>query len=204
MTVLVLAPDDLEVAAALLASGEVLAVPTDTVYGLAAVVGDAAAVARLSALKRRPASMPIAVLCASLGAAREVASSWPPDADVLAAALWPGPITLIVPASAGLAARLGTTDSVGVRVPDDALCRALLERTGPLAVTSANLHGAAPATTAGEVLAIFEGTAISGILDGGTRDGEVSSVVDVSGDAPVIARAGAVGRDAILALLREG
>jgi tRNA A37 threonylcarbamoyladenosine synthetase subunit TsaC/SUA5/YrdC len=71
-------------------------------------------------------------------------------------------------------------------------------------VTSANLHGAKPATTADEVLAIFGGTAIAGILDGGTRDGEVSSVVDVSGDTPVIARASAVRRDAILAVLKEG
>jgi tRNA threonylcarbamoyl adenosine modification protein (Sua5/YciO/YrdC/YwlC family) len=204
MTTRVLTPDELDLAVELLAGGSVLAVPTDTVYGLAAVVGDRAAVGRLSALKRRPAELPIAVLCASVDEARDLSSSWPPGAAALSAALWPGPLTLVVPATSDLASRLGSTSSVGVRVPDDAICRALLERTGPLAVTSANLHGAPPATTAAGVLALFEGTDLVGVLDAGARDGEVSSVVDVTGVMPEIVREGALSRDALLALLTPG
>ncbi|HUD68868.1 MAG TPA: L-threonylcarbamoyladenylate synthase [Acidimicrobiales bacterium] len=202
MTTRVLTPDELDDAVALLAGGNVLAVPTDTVYGLAAVVGAAASVGRLSALKQRPELVPIAVLCASVDDARGVATSWPQGALALSA-LWPGPLTLVVPAPAGLAQRLGSSNSVGVRVPDDAICRALLERTGPLAVTSANLHGAPPATTADEVLAIFEGSGLAGVLDAGTRDGEVSSVVDVTGIAPVIVREGALTRHELRAMLTQ-
>jgi tRNA threonylcarbamoyl adenosine modification protein (Sua5/YciO/YrdC/YwlC family) len=204
MTIRVLAAGELDLAAELLASGEVLAVPTDTVYGLAALVGDRAAIEQLSALKRRPGSMPIAVLCASVEEARELASSWPPSAAALSTALWPGPLTLVVPASVELESQLGSTSGAGMRIPNDATCRALLERTGPLAVTSANVHGSSPATSAEEVLGIFEGSGLAGVLDAGTRDGAVSSVVDVSGERPVIVREGALSRDALCGVLREG
>jgi tRNA threonylcarbamoyl adenosine modification protein (Sua5/YciO/YrdC/YwlC family) len=202
MTTRVLPSEELDLAAALLGDGEVIAVPTDTVYGLAAALGEPASISRLSTLKGRPETVPVAVLCASLDQARHLASSWPEGAAGLSAALWPGPLTIVVPAAAHLAARLGSTDSVGLRVPDDAICQALLARTGPLAVTSANLHGAPPATTAREVLTAFEGAGLAGVLDGGTRDGEVSSVVDVSGAEPVIVREGALARE-LLALLRR-
>ena len=77
-----------------------------------------------------------------------------------------------------------------MRVPDDALCRALLARTGPLAVTSANLHGVAPATTAAGVAAVAEG--VAAVFDGGTRDGAVSTVVDLTGATPLLVREGAL------------
>jgi len=204
VTIRLLASGELDDAAALLELGEVLAVPTDTVYGLAALLTNRAAVARLSVLKGRLQSVPVAVLCATPDDARRLSSSWPPAASVLSLALWPGPLTLVVPAPLDLAVRVGATDSVGVRVPDDAICRALLERTGPLAVTSANLHGAEPAMSADDVIAAFAGAGLAGVLDGGRRDGAVSSVVDVTGAAPVVVREGAIARDGLLALLRGG
>jgi len=193
----------LDEAAALLLAGDVVAVPTDTVYGLAARADDDGAVASLFAAKARPTSVPIAVLAASSADARALARRWPPEAEALSTAFWPGPLTVVVEAERGLAARLGASRAAGLRVPDDRLCRALLTRTGPLAVTSANRHGAAPATSATAVLdALGEG--VAAVLDGGVRDGTVSTVVDVTGSEPVVVREGAVSADAVRAALSRG
>jgi L-threonylcarbamoyladenylate synthase len=186
---------------ALLGAGSVVAIPTDTVYGLAARLDDDASVERLFAAKGRPASVPIAVLCATTEGAMGVATAWPPSAATLAQRYWPGPLTQIIDADRALVTRLGSVRGVGVRVPSDALCAAVLERTGPLAVTSANRHGEQPATTAAAVLAVVVG--IAGVLDGGMRDGAVSTVVDLTGPTPVIVRDGAVPRAELLDALRE-
>jgi tRNA threonylcarbamoyl adenosine modification protein (Sua5/YciO/YrdC/YwlC family) len=202
VTVLDASTASLEAAAALLAAGQVVGVPTDTVYGLAAHLDDDAAVERLFACKRRPSSVPIAVLCATTADAVGVAATWPRGADRLAERFWPGPLTIVVDAPPALATRLGATSGVGVRVPDDVLCRSLLARTGPLAVTSANLHGAPPATTAADALGI--GTGIAAVLDGGTREGAVSTVVDVTADPPVVVREGAIPGPDVLWVLSGG
>ena len=175
MTVRILTSEELETAADLLNSGAVVGVPTDTVYGLAARLDDDASVRRLFAAKQRPSSVPVAVLCAAAGDAREVSSSWPDRAATLAARFWPGPLTIVVDADERLAARLGALRGVGVRVPDDELCRSLLRRTGPLAVSSANRHGEPPAASAADVAAAFADADVAAVLDGGTRGGVVSS-----------------------------
>ena len=200
MRVLPASAASLAAAAALLADGAVVAVPTDTVYGLAARLDDDAALGRLFAAKRRPATAPIAVLCATTAGARGVATQWPPSAARLARRFWPGPLTMVLAAPPALAARLGATGGVGVRVPDDAVCRALLEVTGPLAVTSANRHGGVPATTSEAVVASL-GDDVAAVLDGGVRDGVVSTVVDLTGPAPLVLREGAVPASAVLAAL---
>ncbi|HEV3327760.1 MAG TPA: L-threonylcarbamoyladenylate synthase, partial [Acidimicrobiales bacterium] len=148
MRVLTADPASIDEAVELLRDGSVVAIPTDTVYGLAARLDEDAPIQRLFAAKGRPASLPVAVLCASSEDARALAASWPASARTLASRYWPGPLTLVVDAAPSLVARLGSRRGVGVRVPNDALCRELLVRTGPLAVSSANRHGAAPATTA--------------------------------------------------------
>lgn len=198
----VLTLDDLDDAAQLLAQGLVVAIPTDTVYGLAAALADGATVARLSVLKHRPSSMPIAVLCATPDAAIGVATSWSTGAARLAARYWPGPLTIIVPVAPELAAILGSAGTAGLRVPDDDVCRALLARTGPLAVTSANLHGAPPATSPTDVLTAF-GATLDAVIDDGRRDGAVSTVVDVSGHEPVIVREGALSGADVREVLSE-
>jgi L-threonylcarbamoyladenylate synthase len=184
----------------LLAAGSVVAIPTDTVYGLASSLDDAS-IRRLFAAKGRPATLPIAVLCATTEDAAGLASVWPPSAARLADRYWPGPLTQVVHADPALVARLGSQRGVGVRVPHDVLCRTLLARTGPLAVTSANRHGRAPATTAEEVRAI---DGVAAVLDGGTRSGTVSTVVDLTGPSPVVVREGAVPAGDVLGLLSEG
>jgi tRNA threonylcarbamoyl adenosine modification protein (Sua5/YciO/YrdC/YwlC family) len=202
VTVRLLGTDELETAVALLDAGGVVALPTDTVYGLAARIDDAAAVGRLFAAKGRPASVPIAVLCATVADARGLASSWPAPAAALAA-FWPGPLTLVVPCDQALATRLGAPRGVGVRVPDDPTCRALLAVTGPLAVTSANQHGDAPATSAAAVVARFADGSVAAVLDGGTRDGVVSTVVDLTGQELAVVREGALDPATLRAALSQ-
>jgi tRNA threonylcarbamoyl adenosine modification protein (Sua5/YciO/YrdC/YwlC family) len=190
-------PDALEDAAALLARHEVLGVPTDTVYGLAAALAPAAIDALFEA-KGRPAAVPVAVLCASADDAASL-TTLGPAATALAAAFWPGPLTIVVDADPSLAALVRSPRGVGLRVPDDGRCRALLARTGPLAVTSANLHGEPPATTAAALLAALDGR-IAAVLDDGPRDGVVSTVVDVIG-TPQVLRSGALAPDQVLGAL---
>jgi L-threonylcarbamoyladenylate synthase len=197
--VLSASPASLEAAAALLAAGEVVAVPTDTVYGLAAAIGDEPAIHRLFSAKHRPTSLPIAVLCATTADVRGLVTAWPTSAARLARRYWPGPLTLVVDAAPALATRLGAAHGVGVRIPDDTCCRALLGLTGPLAVTSANLHGHRPATTAAAASAL--GDPIAAVLDDGVREGEVSTVVDLTTGSPVVVRDGAIRAADVLAAI---
>ena len=184
-------------AATALADGAVVAVPTDTVYGLAVDPAQPDAVERLFALKGRPGDVPLPILVAGDEQVRLVAGDLESVARSLAARYWPGPLTLVVPRRPGFTVDLGgppaARQTVGVRRPDHPVVVALCELLGPLAVTSANLHGRAPATTADEVARAF---AASGqpavILDGGTCDGDPSTVVECRGPASRCLREGAL------------
>jgi tRNA threonylcarbamoyl adenosine modification protein (Sua5/YciO/YrdC/YwlC family) len=198
MSALVLTAGEVDRAASLLARGRVVAIPTDTVYGLAAGCDDDAGIAALFAAKQRPERLPIAVLCASTEVARELADHWPAAAARLAQRYWPGPLTLVVDAPSHRATRLGAASGIGLRVPDDELCRELLGRTGPLAVTSANRHGSPPLTTAADVASGF-GAEVAAVLDGGPRNGTVSTVLDVRTDELVVVRTGALAIDELRA-----
>jgi L-threonylcarbamoyladenylate synthase len=197
--VLALSSESLAEAVALLGAGEVVAIPTDTVYGLAARLDDDVAIAGLFRAKDRPATLPVAVLCATTADAIGVAATWPAAAEQLAQRFWPGPLTVVVAADHELAARLGANGAVGVRVPRDPTCHELLAATGPLAVTSANRHGEDPATTAADVAAALNGVTV--VLDGGRRDGAVSTVVDLTGAEPCVVREGAIPSRDVLAVL---
>jgi L-threonylcarbamoyladenylate synthase len=180
--------------AAALRAGEVVALATDTVYGLAALPGSAAHTRRLFALKGRAADVPLAVLCAGRGQALDLAdpARTSPAVRGIAARLWPGPLTLVLPRRPGLAYALGQPeDTVGVRCPDHALLRALAAEVGPLATTSANLHGEPTPPTAEGVAAVF-GTGVALVLDGGPCAGVPSTVVDCSGPAWRVLRAGPI------------
>lgn len=201
---LALAPTELDRAAALLVAGRLVGVPTDTVYGLAAAFADDAAIDSLFAAKHRPDSMPIAVLCGSTDEAATLATEWSEHAALLARRFWPGPLTLVVRAAAPLCRRVRAEHGVGVRVPDDPTCLGLLARTGPLAVTSANLHGGEPATTATAVSSTFDDPAVAAVIDDGPRDGVVSTVVDLTGDSPLFLRVGALSREELLGAISEG
>jgi tRNA threonylcarbamoyl adenosine modification protein (Sua5/YciO/YrdC/YwlC family) len=194
---------DFESALAALGRGEVVAVPTDTVYGLAASLDDEGAIAALFALKRRPPSVPTPVLVHSLEQVESLGVKVDSRTRALAAAFWPGALTIVVSAPARIAALVRSdTHAVGFRVPDDELLGRLLEKSGPLAVTSANEHGLAPCTSAREVLEHFAGREhFAGVLDGGERHGVVSTVLDISKSAWQVLREGAVPLEVLLAYL---
>jgi L-threonylcarbamoyladenylate synthase len=184
----------------LLAAGEVVALPTDTVYGLAARLDNPLGIAQLYEAKGRDQLKAIAVLVADPGDLAGVAGDLPAGAARLAAHFWPGALTLVTSRSRNLPANLSAQPTVGVRVPDHAAAREFLRRTGPLAVTSANLAGAANSVTAAEVLAQLGGR-IPLILDGGeTPGGQPSTVVDCTGTAPQVLRAGPIELAALTAV----
>lgn len=200
MSGVVLAAGDagsLRQAAEALADGHIVAVPTDTVYGLAADPTQPEAVARLFELKGRPDDVPLPVLVAGPEQVSQVAGELDLAAAELAARFWPGPLTLVVPRRPTFTVDLGGPTSarqtVGVRRPDHPVVVALCELLGPLAVTSANLHGAPPATSASDVAETFAGSIQPMvILDGGRCDGVPSTVVECRGPASRCLREGAL------------
>jgi L-threonylcarbamoyladenylate synthase len=185
----------------ILISGGLVAFPTDTVYGVGALVFDAKAVKKIYAAKGRSVEKAIPVLLGESEQLAKVSQDVPSMAESLAASFWPGPLTLIVPKHAGIPHSVSATPTLGVRVPDHAVARALLVMSGPLAVTSANLSGQANASTAQEVLEQLGGR-IAAILDGGRTPGGVpSTVVDCTGSEPRILRDGPISLGQILGAL---
>jgi L-threonylcarbamoyladenylate synthase len=197
---------DVDVAAARLATGGLVAIPTETVYGLAADATDPVAVARIFEVKARPRDHPLIVHLAGADQLRDWASSPSDTAFLLAHHGWPGPLTIIVPRSgAVLDVVTGGRDTVGLRVPAHPLARALIERTGPLAAPSANRYGGVSPTTAQHVfddLANLLDPDRDVILDGGACPiGVESTIVDCVSDPPQVLRPGAVTHDQVQRLL---
>jgi L-threonylcarbamoyladenylate synthase len=187
----------------LLRAGQLVAFPTDTVYGVGAVIWDARAVGKLYEAKLRPADKAIPVLLADTSELFLVASDPSRDALCLAERFWPGPLTLVVPRAESVPDEVTAGGaSVAVRVPDHDLARALIRAAGaPLATTSANLSGCPSPVTAQEVVAQLGGR-IPLVLDGGAcPGGAASTVVDLTGPVPVILRPGPVGMQEILSTL---
>jgi tRNA threonylcarbamoyl adenosine modification protein (Sua5/YciO/YrdC/YwlC family) len=195
---------DVEEALSALGRGEVVALPTDTVYGVAASLAHPDAVAALFTLKRRPESVALPVLVAGVDALAPLGITFDARASRLAERFWPGPLTVIVAAPAAVARLVRSSrDAVGVRVPNDDVLLSFLRRSGPLALTSANEHGAPPCTSADEVVASFEGRAeLFGVLDGGARNAPVSSVIDVAGYESLVLRHGAIRDEELFDALR--
>ena len=182
-----------------LAAGGLVALPTDTVYGLCAVAADDAAVRRLYDVKSRPADQPLPLFAASIEQA-ELVVEMNDAARALAAAFWPGALTIVLrrrPSYRTLAA--GSSDTIGVRVPDDAAIREIAAQLGPLTGTSANRSGGPEARTAREVEAQLDG-AVDVIVDAPVHgNGRTSTVVDCSETGLVrVVREGAIGRAAIM------
>lgn len=189
----------IETAINTLRDGGVVAIPTDTLYGLAACAFDETAVAKVFELKGRPAGMALPLLLADAADAHRCAVDLPPIFERLAARFWPGALTLIARKSDAVPyAVTAGMDTVGLRVPDHPLARSVARLLGaPITGTSANRSGMPGLTTAQAVRDEF-GDAIGFVLDGGAAPGGVAStVLDLSGDTPRILRQGAIGRDAI-------
>jgi L-threonylcarbamoyladenylate synthase len=188
-----------EAAAAALRAGLVVALPTDTVYGIGALPGLPGATDALFALKGRSSDVPLAVLCADAAQALALADEAEVGEDVnrIAERLWPGPLTLVLPRRPGLGYRLGEpTATVGVRCPDHDLVRALAAEVGPIATTSANRHGEPTPPTAAEVAELF-GDGVAVVLDGGPCGAPPSTVVDATGSSWRLLRQGELALNAI-------
>lgn len=190
----------LERAAQALAAGELVAIPTETVYGLAARADDDRAVARIFETKGRPVDHPLIVHVAGRVQAQALAAPWSEGADLLAAAFWPGPVTVIVRRAAGCAsAAAAGLPTLALRCPAHPVAQALLARCAELGIAglaapSANRFGRVSPTTAAHVSDEFGADLL--VLDGGACTlGIESAIVDVSGERPVLLRPGVVARD---------
>ncbi len=178
--------------------GELVAFPTDTVYGLGAALENPESIEQLYRVKDREASKAIAVLVGDPSDAVRAALSMQGIAERLASRFWPGPLTLVVSRRPDLPENLSPQATIGIRMPDHALALRLLQNTGPLAVTSANLSGSPNTTSAREVYDQLAGR-IPLILDGGrTPGGQPSTVVDCTAGEPVILRPGPISLEQLL------
>jgi L-threonylcarbamoyladenylate synthase len=191
--------DSLDDALAALRRGAVIAVSTDTVHGLACDPRDPLAVDRVYAIKRRPRDLELTLLAAS----REDLEGfvqWTPTADRLAGALWPGPLSLVLPVGERRLSvpRQGTT--LSVRVPGHALLRELLRHSGPLATTSANRHGDPPVADVAGLREEFNGE-VGAVLSGGHPGGIASTIIDCSVAPARVLREGPIESRRLMELL---
>lgn len=186
----------LEQAARVVRRGDLVVLPTDTVYGVGCDAFTPQAVAALLAAKGRGRDLPVPVLVASPATLEGIATGLTPAVHELVQAFWPGALTLVCRAQPSLQWDLGDSrGTVAVRMPLHPVALELLADTGPMAVSSANRTGQPPAATAQEALEQL-GDAISLCLDGGPVAAPVpSTIVDVTGRVPLLLRAGAVGQD---------
>jgi L-threonylcarbamoyladenylate synthase len=194
-----------ERASKLLRSGEVVALPTETVYGLAANALDPRAIRKIFEIKGRPAHNPIIAHVATLAMAESCAREWPLLANRLAKAFWPGPLTLVVPRAQAIPDILTAGGpTVGVRWPSHRFMQAVIQRCGfPLAAPSANLSNRVSPTNTGHVLKQL-GARIALIVDGGQcQVGIESTVLDVSSSPARVLRPGMIHRQALLAVAGE-
>lgn len=197
-------PEDIATALSRLRSGGLVAFPTETVYGLGADAFDATAVARVFALKGRPATNPLIVHVSGEAMARTVVSEWTADASTLAQTFWPGPLTIVLPKSDRIPAIVTAGGgSVGVRCPDHPVTLSLLEAFGPLVGPSANPSGRVSPTTAAHVRASFTPEQVL-VLDGGPcRAGIESTVVSLVEPMPRVLRPGIISADQLSAALKK-
>ncbi|MBW3661534.1 MAG: threonylcarbamoyl-AMP synthase [Actinobacteria bacterium] len=189
------------IAAEALRRGELVVLPTDTVYGLAADAFSAEGTRAVFAAKQRGRNLPLPVLVRSPKQVNGLVTAVPEVVERIMAAYWPGPLTIVVRADPNLSWDLGDTDgTVAIRMPLDELCLDVIRAVGPLAVTSANLSGQPPATDVataqrglGESVAVY-------LDDGPRRTVRPSTIVDLTRTEPAILREGAVPESEVLAV----
>jgi L-threonylcarbamoyladenylate synthase len=199
------APRAIEMAAEMIRDGGLVAIPTDTVYGIAASWRQIPALERIFAIKHRDRTKPIPLLVSSMEALSRIVPSIDPAIGLLLDQFWPGALTISLPAPKGAPPSLLAGDgTIGVRMPNHRLALELIERSGGVvACTSANISGEDPATSAQDVVASL-GDVLDGIVDGGRAFGGVpSTVAGLVGTELVIYREGAISAEALLEAWRE-
>jgi L-threonylcarbamoyladenylate synthase len=181
-----------------LVAGLPVIIPTDTVYGVAVDPSRAGATDRLFEIKERPIDAALPVLAADRDQGFSLARDVPEAARVLAERFWPGGLTLVIPRRDGISFDLGGQDAttIGVRVPNHAIPQRIAAEVGPIAATSANLHGRPTPESAAGVIAEL-GSRVSIVVDGGVCAGAPSTVVSCIGDDVTILREGRIARPAI-------
>ncbi len=195
-------PNAIAAAARAVEGGSVVVLPTDTLYGIGADAFNPQAVAAVLAAKGRGRDMPVPVLVGSWNTIDGLVSYVTADTRALVEAFWPGGLTIIVEHAPSLAWDLGDArGTVGIRMPLHPVAIELLEKTGPMAVSSANRTGMPPATSAQQAYDQL-GESVSVYLDGGEVPlATPSSIVDMTGDVPVLVREGALAFDQIKEVL---
>jgi L-threonylcarbamoyladenylate synthase len=199
--------DPIAEASAALLDGRVVVVPTDTVYGLAALPASDTAIRSVFRIKERPAGLPLPLLAAGMQDVRTLGVKVTVAAAALDARWWPGPLTMAFGFEDGASRPDWLTDrtEVAVRVPDHPFLRRILARTGPLFVTSANPHGSPTPVTASAVVEALQGSpeaaAVALVIDGGRLTEIPSTLVNVAGDRPVVEREGAIPASAVESVL---
>ena len=197
--------DRLREAVDVLHAGGVLAIPTETFYGLAVDAFHREAVRRLNRLKGKAEDAPILLLLADAAQVPQVARDLPVEFSKMAEMFWPGPLTIVVPAAPDLPDEVtGGRGTVGIRVPGLSLPRQIAARLGrPITGISANLHGRPACRTAQEVVRAFE-EGVEMVLDGGpTAGGKPSTILDLTGPAPRVLRQGTVPLSALKPFLAD-
>lgn len=183
-------------------AGKVVVLPTDTVYGVGADAFDPVAVAMVLAAKHRGREMPPPVLVPSPRTMDGLATAVPMYAKILVRQFWPGALTVVLRAQQTLVWDLGETNgTVALRMPDDETALALLSEVGPMAVTSANVTGQPAATTAEEAQEQLGGAVALYLSDGVREQHEPSTIVDCTGEEPVVLRHGAIAADRLREVL---
>ena len=198
--------EETEQAASMLRKGGLVAVPTETVYGIAASAEDGVAVQMIYDLKDRDYDKPVSVLVTGMDMVEKYCQNIPPVAYRLAEKYWPGPLTMILEDREVVPAMVtADTGTLGVRCPDHLLTLAIIEKAGvPLAAPSANPSGDEPAKTAQEVLDYFN-RKIEGVVDGGPcAMGVASTILDLTEEEPKVLREGGIPAGELLAFVKEG
>lgn len=192
--------DNMDAAVTALRSGGVVAFPTETFYGLAADPRSTPAVRKIFSLKERPPDQPLPLIAADAAQVAEQVGTLTPLAARLASRGWPGALTLIIPASPRLCEDVHlSTGKIAVRVPADQIARLLAKCAGhAITSTSANISGEPPPSTPEDVVRSF-GDRVDVLIDAGpTPGGLPSTIVDATGESPVLVRAGVVAWDRVL------
>ena len=189
----------LDAAVRAIRAGCVIVIPTDTVYGLACDPANTAAVSRIYAIKRRPDRLELTILAASIADVEDDVE-FSAEARILAAAYWPGALSIVSPLRGHRWAVPREGSTLSVRVPDHPIALELLRRTGPLATTSANRHGEPAADTAAGIVAAL-GSEVDLVLDGGPSAGRASTIIDCTTTNPRVLRDGPISATALFSHL---
>jgi L-threonylcarbamoyladenylate synthase len=199
------APRAIEMAAEMIHDGGLVAIPTDTVYGIAAAWRQVPALDRIFVIKQRDRTKPIPLLVSSMEALTRIVPSIDPSVALLLDQFWPGALTMSLSAPKGTPASLLSEDgTIGVRMPNHRLALELIEKAGGIvACTSANISGEVPATSAQDVVSAL-GDVLDGIVDGGRAFGGVpSTVAGLVGSELIVYREGAIPAGALMDTWRE-